>query len=67
MTIGTCTTMVLLMLTCHTFTATTPLCGMHSAGISPAWIAKGPTAAERLPQFPLQSTNGLSIATCPNR
>jgi hypothetical protein len=33
----------------------------------PLLMANGPTAADRLPQLPLQSTNGLSIETWPNR
>ena len=33
----------------------------------PLAIANGPTAADRLPQLPLQSTNALSMATWPNR
>jgi hypothetical protein len=51
--------MVLPMLACQMRTVTLPCCGMRAASISPMWMAQGPTAAERLPQLPLQSTKGL--------
>ena len=39
-----------------------------SVGLTQPWvIAKGPTAAERLPQFPDQSMSALSIETAPKR
>jgi hypothetical protein len=34
---------------------------MRSASMKPLAMAKGPIAADRLPQLPLQSTKGLSI------
>jgi hypothetical protein len=55
------------MFACQIRTVATPSRGIRFASTNPALIAKGPTAAERLPQLPLQSTNGLSIDTCPNR
>ena len=42
-------------------------CGTRPASTRPLLIANGPTAAERLPQLPLQSTKALSIETWPNR
>ncbi|MNG37290.1 hypothetical protein D3C84_1245910 [compost metagenome] len=51
------------MLACHTRTTAMPLCGMRLASTRPLLMANEPTAAVRLPQLPLQSTNGLSIDT----
>jgi len=59
--------MVLAMLACQMRTIAIPSCGTRLASTSPLLIANGPTAADRLPQLPLQSTNGLSIDTWPNR
>ncbi|MNS82049.1 hypothetical protein D3C72_1157840 [compost metagenome] len=61
--------MVLPILACQIRTVTTPLPlrGMRAASIKPLLMANGPTAAERLPQLPLQSMNGWSIDTWPNR
>ena len=55
------------MFACHTRTVHTPFFGMRAGSIKPLLIANGPTAADRLPQLPLQSTNALSIDTWPNR
>ena len=59
--------MVLPMLACQMRTVQTPSCGTRAGSTSPLLIANGPTAAERLPQLPLQSTKALSIETWPNR
>lgn len=61
--IGTCTTMVLPMFACHTRTGNTPFRGSRARSMKPLMIANGPTAVDRLPQLPLQSTNALSIET----
>ncbi|MNP42986.1 hypothetical protein D3C76_1367810 [compost metagenome] len=61
--IGTWAMMVLPMLACHTRTTATPLCGMRLASTRPLLTANEPTAADRLPQLPLQSTKGLSMDT----
>ncbi len=65
--IGTCATMVLPMLACQIRTVATPSRGIRAGSTNPAAIANGPTAADRLPQLPLQSTKARSIATWPNR
>ena len=65
--IGTCATMVLPMFACQMRTTAMPSFGMRPASTSPLLMANGPTAAERLPQLPLQSTKALSIETWPNR
>ncbi|MCY1459891.1 hypothetical protein D9M71_774040 [compost metagenome] len=55
------------MLACQMRTTAMPLCGMRPLSTRPALMANEPTAAERLPQLPLQSTNAVSIETWPNR
>jgi len=62
--IGTCATMYLPMLACQMRIVSMPSDGIDRI---PRWIAAGPTAALRLPQFPLQSTTARSIETWPNR
>ena len=57
----------LLILACQIFTVATPFCGILLASTNPLLMAKAPTAAVRLPQLPLQSTKGLSMATWPNK
>ena len=52
------------MLACQIRTVAVPSAG---APTRPASIANGPTAVERLPQFPDHSITGRSIATWPNR
>jgi hypothetical protein len=64
---GTCATMVLPMLACQMRTVQVPFSGMRAASMNPLAMANGPTAADRLPQLPLQSTKALSMDTCPNR
>ena len=64
---GTCATMVLPMLACQMRTVARPSRGSAAASINPASMAKGPTAADRLPQLPDQSTSARSIATWPKR
>jgi hypothetical protein len=59
--------MVLPILACQMRTTAMPSRGRRAGSTSPLRIAKGPTAAERLPQLPDQSTKGLSIDTWPNR
>ena len=59
--------MVLPMLACQMRTVAMPSRGSVAASMNPAWIANGPTAADRLPQLPDQSTSAVSIATWPNR
>ena len=61
--IGTCTNMLFLILACHTRTIATPLSGTRFLSTKPLLMAKAPTAEVKLPQLPLQSTKGLSIAT----
>ncbi len=51
------------MFTCQMRTVQTPFAGILSALTSPLLMAKPPTAADRLPQLPLQSTNALSMET----
>ncbi len=63
LTIGTLLTMVLPILACQIRTSHTPFSGIRSASTRPLAIAKGPTADDKLPQLPLQSTKGLSIDT----
>ena len=65
--IGTRAMMVLPMLACQMRMVAQPLSGRRRGSISPIWMAHGPTAADRLPQFPLQSTNGWSMLTWPNK
>jgi len=65
--IGTCEMIVLPILACQILTVTVPFSGIRDASINPLLTANGPTAADRLPQLPLQSTNGWSIDTWPNR
>ena len=60
---GTWAMMVLPMFACQTRTVTIPFFGVRLASIKPLLMAKGPTAEERFPQFPLQSMKGLSIDT----
>jgi hypothetical protein len=48
-------------------TTTVPSSGMRAGSMKPLAMAYGPIAADRLPQLPLQSMNGLSMATWPNR
>ena len=55
--------MVFPILACQIRTTAVPFCGMRDASTRPLLMAKEPTAADRLPQLPLQSTNGLSMAT----
>ena len=55
------------MLACQIRTVQLPLTGTRDGSTRPLAIANGPTAELRLPQLPLQSTNALSIATCPYR
>ncbi|MOA03143.1 hypothetical protein D3C78_1226300 [compost metagenome] len=55
--------MVLPMLACQIRTTATPFCGTRLLSTRPALMANEPTAAERLPQLPLQSTKALSIET----
>ncbi|MNI59509.1 hypothetical protein D3C73_1146740 [compost metagenome] len=64
---GTCAMMVFLMLACQMRTTATPLSGTRAGSTRPLVMANGPTAADRLPQLPLQSTNGWSMETWPNR
>ena len=64
---GTCATMVLPMLACQMRTVHVPLAGTLAASIRPLAMANGPTAADRLPQLPDQSTKSRSMATWPNR
>ena len=52
------------MLACQIRTTAVPFVG---ALTRPVLMANGPTAVERLPQLPVQSICGLSIATWPNR
>ncbi|MNJ64669.1 hypothetical protein D3C77_606360 [compost metagenome] len=59
--------MVLPMLACQIRTVAMPSWGTRLLSTRPALMAKEPTAAERLPQLPLQSTKALSIDTWPNR
>ncbi|MNN77314.1 hypothetical protein D3C81_1937680 [compost metagenome] len=51
------------MLACQMRTVAIPFCGIRLLSTRPALMAKEPTAAERLPQLPLQSTKALSIDT----
>ena len=60
---GTWAMMVFPILACQIRTTAVPFCGMRDASTRPLLMAKEPTAADRLPQLPLQSTNGLSMAT----
>ncbi|MNV63582.1 hypothetical protein D3C71_1561850 [compost metagenome] len=66
-TIGTWARMVLPILACQIRTVQVPLRGMRVGSMKPLLIANGPTAVLRLPQLPLQSTNGVSMATWPYR
>jgi hypothetical protein len=59
--------MVLPMLACQMRTTSQRRCAAPSRIDQPLLIANGPTAADRLPQLPLQSTNARSIDTWPNR
>jgi hypothetical protein len=52
------------MSACHSRTRAVPSRG---AATRPRAMAKGATAALRLPQLPLQSISGASIATWPKR
>ena len=54
---------VLWMLACQIRTTAMPFSGIRCASTRPLAMANEPTAAVRLPQFPLQSTKGLSIDT----
>ncbi|KAG1420136.1 hypothetical protein G6F57_023651 [Rhizopus arrhizus] len=65
--IGTWAMMVFLMLACQMRTTAMPLAGTRAGSTRPLVMAKGPTAADRLPQLPLQSTKGWSMETWPNR
>lgn len=65
--IGTWATMVLPMLACQMRTVHTPSGGTRAGSTRPCAIANGPTAADRLPQLPDQSTKALSMDTWPNR
>ena len=58
---GTCATIVLPMFACQIRTVATRRAAR--ATDRPPLIANGPTAADRLPQLPVQSTNALSIDT----
>ena len=55
------------MFACQMRTTAVPSCGTRPASTSRFAIANGPTAADRLPQLPLQSTKDLSMETWPNR
>ncbi|MOA50440.1 hypothetical protein D3C78_1734500 [compost metagenome] len=55
------------MLACQMRTVAMPLRGMRAGSTRPLLMANEPTAAERLPQLPLQSTKALSMLTWPNR
>ncbi len=62
---GTCATMVLPMFACQMRTVQWPLAGTRAGSIRPLAIANGPTADDRLPQLPDQSTKAPSIDTWP--
>ncbi|MNP20482.1 hypothetical protein D3C76_1130540 [compost metagenome] len=62
---GTWAMMVFLMLACQIRTTQVPFSGMRDGSTRPAWMAKAPAAVDRLPQLPLQSTNGLSMEIWP--
>lgn len=65
--IGILATIVLPIFACQILTVAMPSDGSALASTRPLLMAKDPTAAVKLPQFPLQSTKGLSIATWPNK
>ncbi|MNE88303.1 hypothetical protein D3C80_1856010 [compost metagenome] len=55
------------MLACQIRTVAMPLRGRRDGSTRPLLMANEPTAADRLPQLPLQSTKALSMLTWPNR
>ncbi|MCY1184255.1 hypothetical protein D9M73_249340 [compost metagenome] len=57
--------MVLPILACQIRTVAMPLRGMRAESTRPLLIANEPTAADRLPQLPLQSTKALSMEIWP--
>ena len=51
------------MLACQMRSVHTPFSECAPRLSSPAWMAQGPDGGDRLPQLPLQSTMGWSMAT----